>query len=117
MECEQKDGGSPITGYVVEYHVASDPASSFETQVVRHDVFSTTLNGLTPSTEYEVRVRGENAVGHSVSSVTKRTMTDGEANYFQGATFQGVMELFKLWEKVLVLMCFINCSCQQAILI
>ena len=72
------DGGSPITGYVVEYHVASDPECSFETQVVRHNVFSTTLDGLKPSTEYDVRVRGENAVGHSVPSVTVRTKTDGE---------------------------------------
>ena len=72
------DGGSPITSYVVECHAASDPASSFQRQVVARDVFSTTLEGLTPSTEYDVRVRGENAVGHSVSSVTMRTKTDGE---------------------------------------
>ena len=58
--------------------MASDPASSFETQVVAIDVFSTTLNSLTPSTEYEMRVRGENAVGHSVPSVLKRAKTDGE---------------------------------------
>ena len=74
----KKDGGSPITGYVVEYHAASDPTSSFETQVVARDVFSTTLDGLTPSTEYDVWVRGENAVGRSVPSVTMRTKTDGE---------------------------------------
>ena len=74
----QGDRGSPITGYVVEYHVASDPESSFETQVIAKDVFSTTLDGLTPSTEYDVRVRGENAVGHSDPSVTMRTKTDGE---------------------------------------
>ena len=74
----KKDGGSPITQYVVEYHAALDPASSFETQVVARDVFSTTLDGLTPSTEYDVRVRGENAVGHSVPSTTMRTKTDGE---------------------------------------
>ena len=74
----EKDGGSPITGYVIEYHAASDPASSFETQVVARDVFSTTLDGLTPSSKYDVRVRGENAVGCSVPSVTMRTKTDGE---------------------------------------
>ena len=74
----EKDGGSPTTGYVVEYHAASDPSSSFETQVVARDVFSTTLDGLTPSTEYEVRVRGENAVGRSVPSATMRTKTDRE---------------------------------------
>ena len=74
----KEDGGSPITGHVVEYHTTSDPASSFETQVVTRDVFSTTLDGLTPSTEYSVKVRGENAVGRSVPSVTMRTKTDGE---------------------------------------
>ena len=74
----KRDGGSPITGYVVEYHAASDPESPFETRVVRHNVFFTTLDGLTPSTEYDVRVRAENAVGHSIPSTTMRTMTDGE---------------------------------------
>ena len=71
----KKDGGSPITGYVVEYRPTSNP--SFETQVVARDVFFVTLDGLTFSTEYDVRVRGENAVGHSVPSTTKRTKTDG----------------------------------------
>ena len=74
----KKDGGSPITGYVVEYHAASDPESSFETQMVARDVFSMTLDGLTPSTEYDVWVREENAVGRSVPSATVRTRTDGE---------------------------------------
>ena len=73
----KKDGGSPITGYVVEYHATSDPTSSFETQMVARDVCSTTLDGLIPSTEYDVWVRGENAVGHSVPSATMRTKTDG----------------------------------------
>ena len=72
----EKDGGSPITGYVVEYRPTSNP--SFETQVVERDVFSMTLDGLTPSTEYDVRVRGENAVGRSVPSAIKTAKTDGE---------------------------------------
>ena len=65
---------------MVEYHAASDPA--FDTQVVAGDVFSTTLDGLKPFTEYEVRVRGKNAVGRSDPSVTKqsRTKVDGELN-------------------------------------
>ena len=63
---------------MVEYCVASDPESLFETQVVARDIFSTALDGLTPSTEYDVRVRGENAVGRSVPSATMRTKTDGE---------------------------------------
>ena len=69
------DGGSPITGYVVEHHSALDPASPFETHLVGEDVFSTTVDGLTPSTKYEVRVRVENAVGCSQPSVTMQTMT------------------------------------------
>ena len=75
-ESSESDGGSPITGYMVEYSPTSN--SLFETQVVARDVFSMTLDGLTPCTEYDVRVRGENAVGHSVPSVTMRAKTDGE---------------------------------------
>ena len=63
---------------MVEYHAASDPSSSFETQVVARDVFSTTLDDLALSTEYDVWVRGENAVCCSVPSTTMRTKTDGE---------------------------------------
>ena len=69
------DGGSPITGYVVEHHSALDPTSPFETHLVGEDVYSTTVDGLTPSTEYEVRVRVENAVGRSQPSVTMETKT------------------------------------------
>ena len=57
--------------------MASEPESPFETQVVARDI-STNLDGLAPSTEYDVNVRGENAVGHSVPSQTKKTKTDGE---------------------------------------
>ena len=69
------DGGSPITGYVVEHRSALDPASPFETHLLGEDVYSTTLDGLTPSTKYEVRVRVENAVGRSQPSVTMQTKT------------------------------------------
>ena len=57
---------------------------------------------LTPSTEYDVRVRGENAVGRSVPSVTLQTKTDGElieTSSFQGCT--QITKLFKLQEKLL----------------
>ena len=66
----------------MEYRPALDPASPFETHLLGEDVFSTTLNGLTPSTEYDVRVRGENAVGRSDPSTTMRTKTkvDGKLN-------------------------------------
>ena len=69
------DGDSPITGYVVEHRSALDPACPFETHLVGEDVYSTTVDGLTPSTKYEVRVRVENAVGRSQPSVTMETKT------------------------------------------
>ena len=75
-ESSENDGGSPITRYVVEYSPTSNP--SFETQVIPRDIFSSSLDGLTPSTEYDVRVRGENAVGRSVPSAIKTAKTDGE---------------------------------------
>ena len=57
---------------------------------------------LTPSTEYDVRVRGENTVGRSVPSVTMRAKTDGEL--METSSFQGptqIAKLFKLQEKLL----------------
>ena len=105
----KKDGGSPITGYVVEYRPTSNP--SFETQVVARDVFSTTLDGLTPLTEYDVRVRGENAVGRSVPSATLQTKTDGkliETSFFPGAytdsrTLQATGEVVVCSEMIIVI--------------
>ena len=69
------DGGSSITGYVVEYRPTLDPTSPFETHVLGKDVFSTTLDSLTPSTEYDVRVMVENAIGCSQPSVTMQSKT------------------------------------------
>ena len=65
---------------MVEHRPALDPASPFETWVVEREVLSTTLDDLTPSTLYEVRVRGENAVGRSdpSSSWWTKTKPDGE---------------------------------------
>ena len=60
---------------MVEYRPALDPASQFETHLLGEDVYSTTLDSLTPSTEYDVRVRVENAVGHSDPSETMQTKT------------------------------------------
>ena len=76
------DGGSSITGYEVEYRTALDSASPFDTRLLG-DVVLTTLDNLAPSTEYEVRVRVENAVGRSDPSVTMRARTkvDGELNF------------------------------------
>ena len=74
------DGGSPITGYVVEYRNTSDSTSQFMMRSVGGDVFTTILVGLVPFTTYDVRVRGENIVGHSDPSATiqRRTDPDGE---------------------------------------
>ena len=74
------DRGSSITGYVVEHRPALDSASLFETWVVEREVLSTTVDDLTPSTLYEVRVKGENAVGRSdpSSSWWTKTKPDGE---------------------------------------
>ena len=98
-KASKKDGGSPITGYVVEYRPTSNP--SFETQVVAsdllsRDVFSTTLNGLTPSTEYDVRVRGENAVGHSVPSVTMRAKTEADPRVKEQVGFVDILAAHKI---------------------
>ena len=68
--------------------------------MVASDLLTVTLDGLTPYTDYDVRVRGENAVGRSVPSATKRTKTDGElieTIFFQGPT--QIAKLFKLQEK------------------
>ena len=75
------DGGSPITGYVVEYYGRSDPG--LQTQVFASNVLFTILDHLTPSTEYNVMVSVENAVGRSGPSVTMRAKTkvDGELNF------------------------------------
>ena len=71
----------------MEYRPALDPASPFKTQLLGEDVFSMTLDGLTPSTEYDVRVRVENAVGRSDPSVTMQTKTkdNGELEVLSSA--------------------------------
>ena len=74
------DGGSPITGYVVEYRNTSDSASQFMMRSVGRDILTTTVIGLVPFTTYDVRVRGENIVGRSDPStiVQRRTDPDGK---------------------------------------
>ena len=59
----------------MEYHPTLDPASSFEIHLLGQDVFSTTLGSLAPSTEYDLRVRVENAIGRSDPSVIMQTKT------------------------------------------
>ena len=99
----QEDGGSPITGYIVEYRPTSSPASAFETSFVEEDILSTTLDGLTPSTEYEVRVRGENAVGRSAPSTSRWTRTEeADSELFKRSEFPSVsVELLKMFLSLL----------------
>ena len=78
----------------MEYHPTSN--LSFETQVVGRDVFSTTLDGLTPSTEYNVRVRGENAVGRSVPSVTMRAKTEADPRVKEQVGFVDILAAHKI---------------------
>ena len=86
----KKDGGSPITGYIVEYRPTSSPAFLFEAWIVEQDVSSTTLDGLTPSTEYELKVRGENAVGRSDPSATMRAKTKADSELSKRSEFLSV---------------------------
>ena len=79
----KKDGGSPITGYKVEYHITSDPVSELKTQLVGSNIFSVTLNGLVPSTKYDMWVRAVNGVGHSVPSTTVQIQTDPDGELME----------------------------------
>jgi len=74
------DGGSPITGHVVEYRNASDPASTFQTRPFLATSLSADLDNLVPYTSYEVRVRADNAAGLSAPSNALTTRTDPEGN-------------------------------------
>jgi len=58
--------------------------------VVEQDVSSTTLESLISSTEYEVRVRGENTVGRSDPSATKWTKTKADSELSTRSEFPGV---------------------------
>ena len=69
--------------YVVEYRVTSDPVSELKTRLVESNIFSVTLNGLAPSTNYEVWVRAVNGVGHSVPSTTVQMQTDPDGKFIE----------------------------------
>ena len=98
----QEDGGSPITGYIVEYRPTSSRASPFEIWFVKRDVLSTTLDDLTPSTEYEVRVRGENAVGRSNPSTSKWAKTKPDSELSKRSEFSCVsVEFLRMFLSLL----------------
>ena len=66
------DGGSPITGYVVEYREGS---ATFLSVSLDEDSRGMTLTDLSPFTTYDVRVRTMNIVGLSDPSGTLSTQT------------------------------------------
>ena len=93
----KKEGSSPITGYVVEYRPTSNPESPFKTLMVEQHVLSTTLDDLTPSTEYEVRVREKNVVGHSDPSASKLAKTKPDSEFSTRSDFPSVsVELLRM---------------------
>ena len=66
-EASTDDGGSTLTNYVVEYRLSQEAEFS-DVIIISADELSTTIIGLTPYGQYEVRVRGENIVGRSEPS-------------------------------------------------
>ena len=82
-DASNKDGGSPITDYMVEYRITSDRVSELKTQSVRSNIFSVTLDGLAPSTKYDVWVRAVNSEGHSVPSTTVQIQTDPDGGFIE----------------------------------
>ena len=71
------DGGSPLVSYIIEYRLSHE--TEFSDITVSMETLSTTISGLTPFGQYEVRVRGENAVGPGdpSASLIAQTHPDG----------------------------------------
>lgn len=89
-EVPQKDGGSPITGYIVER--CQQPGSRW-TKVTKKSVPDTmyTVPDLIESTDYKFRVAAENAVGvgkpsEPTSSITVK-QPYGECLFYRFMTF------------------------------
>ncbi len=63
------DGGSPITGYELQYREVAGPAGNWIPEaddpaiIVESTATSHTITGMTNSTEYEVRARAVNVMG------------------------------------------------------
>ena len=70
------DGGSAITGWQAQ--IATDPGFSQNVQTVNSNG-TTTFSGLDPSTTYNVRSRGSNAVGWGGWSATASGSTESGA--------------------------------------
>ena len=76
------DGGSPITGYVVEYSTTSDSVSQ-KKELAASDR-CTTLDDLIPFTLYNVWVRGKNTLGTGVASATMQATTKAGGEFIEG---------------------------------
>lgn len=71
------DGGTPITGYVVQYRPqGSSPWTALP--VIPAGTNTTTITGLAFSTTYEVRVTASNAEGSGPAGTTTGTTTAGD---------------------------------------
>jgi hypothetical protein len=69
------NGGSPITGFLVDYQTSS--GSTVDTVTVSMSLATTaTVTGLSPYIEYSIRIRAVNPVGSSETSgeITQRTL-------------------------------------------
>lgn len=75
----QNDGGSPITGYTVEYR-AQGNTGEFTAVSVDESTRSTLLSELAPFIMYDIRVRALNVIGQSDPSAarTAQTHPDGK---------------------------------------
>ena len=70
------DGGSAIIGYTVDYAVA--PSGTWQTQdstLVDNYTRTSTITGLTPNTEYNVRVAAINGIGQGAYSANATATT------------------------------------------
>ena len=65
----EDDGGSPLTGFIVEKREAGRQYWSTVEQV-QSDITSYMVHSLTPSHEYEFRVIAVNRIGHSEPLIT-----------------------------------------------
>ena len=76
----EDDGGSPVTGYLIEKREAGDMKW---TKVAEGKMPGNkyTLTGLTPEMEYEVRVTAENKAGQSQPSASSVTAKYGKLHF------------------------------------
>ena len=62
------DGGSPITGYLVEYKDVSDSTEWTKVNVTISGDCTVVVQGLGENTKYQFRVYAENEIGLSAAS-------------------------------------------------